>query len=100
MSHNGKQIEIVMGDIVRQHEAPPMAQKLLQRLQDHIDRLRPYRHSAIQKARKRSPLYDLFKALCPVCDFTVPMLKAYFRYGSPIRPRDKLAMIAVGDWGE
>ena len=77
MSHNGKQIEIVMGDIVRQHEAPPMAQKLLQRLQDHIDRLGPYRHSAIQKARKGSRFYDLFKALCPVCDFTVPMLKAY-----------------------
>ena len=68
-----------MGDIVRQHEAPPMAQKLLQRLQDHIDRLGPYRHSAIQKARNRSRLYDLFNA---------------------VRLRDKLELDVVGDWGE
>ncbi len=46
-----------------------------------------------------SRLYDLFKALCPVCDFTVPMLKAYSHYGPPICPKDKLEMDAVGDWG-
>jgi hypothetical protein len=73
--------------------------KLLQRLQDLVDELGPYPHSAIQKAGKRSRLYERPKAVCPECGFTVPMLKAYLLNGPPICPKDKLEMDAVGDWG-
>ena len=72
--------------------------KLRERLKDLSDRLGPYPHSAIQKPRKQSRLYERPRAVCPECGFTVPMLKAYLHYGPPICPKDKLEMDAEGCW--
>ena len=38
------------------------------------------------------------RAKCEKCGFQVPMLKKVLSYGPPICPKDKLEMVAIGDW--
>ena len=61
--------------------------------------LGPYPHSRLNVAadsgHARPPRPS---AICPECDFEVPMLKRFLHFGPPLCPRHLTQMHAVGEW--
>lgn len=57
-----------------------------------------YPHAKLNVPRKVIDRRPRPRAKCSECGFTVPMLKAFMHYGPPICPKDKIDMIAIGDW--
>ncbi len=57
-----------------------------------------YPHAKLNVSRKVIDRRPRPRAKCSECGFTVPMLKAFMHYGPPICPKDKIDMIAIGDW--
>jgi len=59
-----------------------------------------YPHAKLNVPRRVVSYSPRPRAKCEECGFTVPMLKAFMHYGPPICPKDRVEMVAVGDWGE
>ncbi len=74
--------------------------ELKARLKQLADSLGTYPHAKLNAPRKVIDRRPGPRAKCLECGFTVPMLKAFIHYGPPICPKDKIEMIAVGDWKE
>ncbi|PHY06723.1 MAG: sprT domain-containing protein [Alcaligenaceae bacterium] len=68
------------------------------KLEQLIVSLGTYPHAKLNVPRKVIDHRPRPRAKCSECGFTVPMLKAFMHYGPPICPKDKIDMIAIGDW--
>ncbi len=75
---------------------PELKAKLKQLAED----LGPYPHARLTVPSKVIDRRPRPRAKCSECGFTVPMLKAFIHYGPPICPKDKIEMMAIGDWEE
>lgn len=72
---------------------------LKERLSDIAGRLGPYPHAALAVGQvKRNPTAPRPRARCESCGYEVPMLKRFLAFGSPICPKDNIAMQQVGNW--
>ena len=71
--------------------------ELLVKLEAIALSLGPYPHARLTVPRRVVSYSPRPRAKCGVCGFTVPMLKAFIHYGSPICPKDRVEMVAVGD---
>jgi hypothetical protein len=74
--------------------------ELLIKLEEIALSLRHYPHARLNVPRRVVSYSPRPRAKCGLCGFTVPMLKAFIHYGPPICPKDRVEMVAVGDWGE
>ena len=72
---------------------------LRQRLTVIASSLAPYPHGALAvgKARRASRA-PRPRARCESCGYEVPMLKRFLSFGSPICPKDNIAMQQLGNW--
>jgi hypothetical protein len=90
-------LKLGMRGPMRNAEAGP---ELKIKLKELAITLGPYPHAKLYVPKKVIDRRPRARAKCPVCGFTVPMLKAFIHFGPPICPKDKIDMAAIGDWGE
>ncbi len=73
--------------------------ELKARLERIARTLGPYPHSRLDVVTGSSTLRPARpRAICPECDFEVPMLKRFLHFGPPLCPRHLTPMHAVGKW--
>ena len=68
------------------------------RLMDWAHQLGPYPHGRLHAHHQRNINPARPRAKCPVCGYTVPMLKKFLQFGPPICPKDNISMEPIGIW--
>lgn len=82
---------------MRSAGAGPLLKPTLEAL---LMQLGPYPHGHIKVSRQKAARQSRPRAKCPTCGFQVPMFKKFLAYGPPICPKDKVVMVALGNWEE
>lgn len=63
-----------------------------------LPQLGAYPHTSLAVSMKKAVHRSRPRAQCKTCGFQVPMLKKFLAFGPPICPKDKVEMVALGDW--
>jgi hypothetical protein len=64
-----------------------------------LPQLGAYPHTSLTVSVRKVVHRSRPRAQCKTCGFQVPMLKKFLAFGPPICPKDKVEMVAMGDWG-
>ena len=97
---HGRQFRIIAEAVglegpMRSTNAGPSLRPLLKTISGNIGL---YPHKKLVKETTVAKGLVRPKAKCKSCGFEVTMIKKYLSFGTPICPRDKLKMEAIGDW--